>query len=251
MVGKPKNLKLNIAYLYPRSMNIYGDLGNITALTKRLKWRKIEAQVDEIEVGQKFNQAKYDFVFAGGGQDRHQLRIAQDLQTKKIEIKKAVDRGVVFLLICGSYQLFGYYFKTYDNNKIPGISVFDAYTIASDQRKIGNVIIKLPSSLNLKSDTLVGFENHSGNTFIKKSDTQKLGRVVRGFGNNGLDKTEGARIKNCFGTYLHGSLLPKNPHLADYLIRLGLENKYKQPFNLEPINDALELKAHDFIITYR
>lgn len=255
-----KQMSLNLAYLYPKSMNIYGDRGNVITLVKRCQWRNINILIDEIEVEDNFNPTKYDLVFSGGGQDIHQLRIADDLQSKKKEIIESVSRGTVFLLICGTYQLFGHYFITSTNNKIPGIEILDITTVASKikigktKRMIGNVIteITIPNFKN-KITTLVGFENHSGMTFINKNSTttSPLGRVIKGFGNNGEDKTEGAYYKNVFGTYLHGSLLPKNPHFADFLIKTALENKYKIPIKLDLLNDDLENTAHQFILNRR
>jgi lipid II isoglutaminyl synthase (glutamine-hydrolysing) len=254
MSQNKKNLSLTIAHLYPKSMNIYGDQGNILALQKRCQWRGIKTDLNEIEVGQNYNFSKADIVFAGGGQDQSQLRIAKDLQTRKINILKAVNSNIIFLLICGTYQLFGHYFTTHENTKIKGISILDMHTKASNQRKIGNVIINVETihELSLPKQTLVGFENHSGNTFINEhSKTKPLGKVISGFGNNGQDSWEGARYKNVFGTYLHGSLLPKNPHFADYLIKLALERKYGKEFDLKKLDDELENKAHQFVINKR
>ncbi len=243
-------MNLNIAYLYPKSMNIYGDYGNILTLKKRCEWRNIHITIDKIEIGDNYITNRYDIIFAGGGQDDSQLRIKNDLLNKRNQIKKDVDRGIVGLLICGSYQLFGEYFKTFDKNKLKGINVLDIKTIASKQRKIGN--IKIKTHLNINPKTLVGFENHSGNTFIRKnSNTIALGKVIQGFGNNGIDGFEGAIYNNIFGTYLHGSILPKNPHFADYLIQLALENKYQKKIILKPLNNKLELEAHNFIIKNR
>jgi len=245
-------LALKIAYLYPRSMNIYGDRGNIIALAKRCEWHGISTTVKEIEIGEVFEPTGFDLVFAGGGQDRSQLEVAKDLQKKKTSLKEAVENSKVFILICGTYQLFGHYFKTSENIKILGVSILDLVTIASTKRKIGNVVIKPNLSLNHNLKTLVGFENHSGNTFVtKNSQTKPLGEVVKGFGNNGEDKTEGAFYKNCFGTYLHGSLLPKNPHFADFLITKALETKYKEFVPLPVLEDALEQEAHEFVLKNR
>jgi len=251
---------LNLAHLYPKSMNIYGDRGNIITLVKRCQWRNIDILIDEIEVDEPFNPTKYDLVFSGGGQDIHQLRIANDLQKKKSTIMGSVDRGAVYLLICGTYQLFGHHFITSTNDKIPGIGILDATTTASKikigktKRMIGNIIteITVPDYTNSKK-ILVGFENHSGMTFINKNSqtTQALGHVIKGFGNNAEDKTEGACYKNVYGTYLHGSLLPKNPHFADFLIKTALENKYKIPIKLDLLNDDLENTAHQFILNHR
>jgi len=234
-------MHLRICHLYPDLMNIYGDRGNILSLKNRCLWRGIKVTIKNISLNNKFCPENFDFFFAGGGQDRQQGLVGKDLQKKKGLIKKAVNNNKVFLLICGTYQLFGHYFKTHTNEKIPGIGILDLVTIASNQRKIGNVVVKLATN------TLVGFENHSGNTFInQKGTTKPLGRIIKGFGNNGKDKTEGAIYKNVFGTYLHGSLLPKNPHFADLLIKLALENRYEKKVNLKPLDDTLEWQAHNF-----
>jgi len=245
--------QLTLVHLYPKSMNTYGDLGNIITLQMRCLWRGIKVTLIETEVGDDFDLAKADIVFAGGGQDSNQLRIAPDLLKRQKNIQQAVEDKVVFLTICGTYQLFGHYFRTSEKKEIKGISVFDCITKASKIRKIGNVIAE-HNITELEPKTLVGFENHSGNTWIGTGDkeqatgerTTPLGKVINGFGNNGEDGFEGARFKNCFGTYLHGSLLPKNPHFADYLIQLALERKYKK-VKLEKLDDSLELKSHQYI----
>ncbi|MFC1711974.1 type 1 glutamine amidotransferase [Patescibacteria group bacterium] len=250
-------MQLNIGYLYPKLLNIYGDRGNIIALKKRCQWRGIVVKVIPINIKDNIKSKQYDLFFGGGGQDQQQLVVANDLQTKKQVLKKEADRGIPMLTICGTYQLFGHYFKTHEQTKIPGISIFNTYTVASKVRKIGNITVSLNENIKnkyeLKNSTLVGFENHSGNTFIEKREEVKnptlpLGRVIKGFGNNGQDKAEGAVYKNIFGCYLHGPLLPKNPHFADLLIKLALEGKYKKKINLKPLADNLEWQAHEKVI---
>ena len=248
-------MELRICHLYPNLMNIYGDRGNILCLVKRCQWRGIRVEVEEVSLKDKIDPQKYDFYFAGGGQDRQQITVSRDLQDKKEALKEAAGMGIPMLTICGSYQLFGHYFKPFKGQKLLGIDIFNAYTIASKKRKIGNIIVQLPAtSYQLPANTLVGFENHSGNTYISKFQipnskfqTRPLGKVSIGFGNNGEDKTEGAVYKNVFGCYLHGSLLPKNPHFADWLIKLTLKRKYPD-FKLKPLNDSLERQAHNFAI---
>jgi len=243
-------MKLRIAYLYPELMNIYGDRGNILCFLKRCQWRGIETEIRKITLKDSLLPGDFDFYFAGGGQDKEQILVAKDLQTKKKALKEEADRGVPMLLICGSYQLFGHYFKTFDDKKLLGISVLDCYTVASKKRKIGNVIVR-PNKTGVKADKsrinnyslnyLLGFENHSGNTFIKSgSQTQPLGKVIKGFGNNGKDKTGGAVYKNVLGTYLHGPILPKNPELADFLIKKALETKYQKKITLKPLDNKSE-----------
>lgn len=234
-------MKLFIAHLYPEFLNIYGDKGNVTAFTKRSIWRNIEVETHEITPGDDIDPELYDFYFIGGGQDQQQLMIADELQRQKNNITKAVNNDAAFLAICGGYQLFGHYYKTAQGEKIPGISILDAYTVAGNTRYIGNVTVKT-NFLNQSLNTLVGFENHSGLTYLN-GETKPLGIIQVGNGNNGKDKTEGAIYKNIFGTYLHGSLLPKNPHFTDYLIYLALKRRHNN-FNLLELDDKIELLAH-------
>lgn len=239
-------MKIIIGHLYPDLMNMYGDRGNIICLTKRCYWRNIEVEIKNIFLKEKFDSEKYDLVFMGGGQDKEQLLVASDFQKNKgKEIKKAAENGVVILGICGGYQLFGKYYKTHKGDKIPGIGILDVYTEAGKKRMIGNTITKIKPKLKIRNsrlDTLVGFENHSGQTFLGKK-CNPLGDVEIGYGNNGNDSNEGAVQNNVFGTYLHGSFLPKNPHFADYLISLALARKHG-PIDLKPIDDELENNAH-------
>lgn len=235
-------LKISIAHLYPALMNLYGDIGNIITLKQRCFWRGIDVEITNINIGDKVG--KYDLFFMGGGQDKQQEDVAQELFSHKDTLLTQRDEGSVFLGICGGYQLFGHYYQPHDKAKLLGISLMDAYTVAGNKRFIGNVTVKTDF---LTPNTLVGFENHSGLTYLE-GETKPLGKTVVGNGNNGKDGFEGARYKNVFGTYLHGSLLPKNPHFADYLISLALEKRYDEKFVLEPINDELELSAHNSVI---
>ena len=227
---------LRIAHLYPKLLNIYGDNGNIITLQKRCEWRGISVNTDEINIGDSISE--HDIYFIGGGQDLQQIEVSNELQKHKDFLISERDRGAVFLGICGGYQLFGHYYQPFDGEKLMGISLLDAYTVAGKKRFIGNVTVH---TNYVSPDTLVGFENHSGLTYIH-GETKPLGTMLVGNGNNGEDKTEGARFKNVFGTYMHGSFLPKNPHFADYLIELALGEK------LQPLNDNIELLTHNSLI---
>lgn len=228
-------MKVVIAHLYPREMNIYGDLGNIITLQKRLEWRGFETEVRPVEVGKEFDFSQADILFGGGGQDRGQLLVAQDLQAKGEAIRKAAEAGLPMLLICGLYQLFGHGFITASGQELPGIGVFDAHTNGSGVRMIGNIVLDSPWG------RLVGFENHSGATQLAK-DQNALGKVLKGYGNAPKGNHEGAVRHNAIGTYLHGSLLPKNPALADHLIVQALKRRGITE-SLQPLDDALELQA--------
>ena len=239
---REQNLKISIAHLYPKLLNLYGDIGNVITLKKRCEWRGIEVEFDEIEIGDSI--IDHDLYFIGGGQDKQQQDVARELCKNKENLLTQRDNGSVFLGICGGYQLLGHYYQPFDGEKLKGISLLDAYTVAGKKRFIGNVTAKT----NLVTpETLVGFENHSGLTFIQ-GDTKPLAVVTTGNGNNGKDKTEGAYYKNVFGTYLHGSFLPKNPHFADFLIELALEKRYGEKIQLSKLDDTIENKAHQMLV---
>lgn len=227
---------LRIAHLYPKLLNIYGDGGNVLTLKKRCEWRGIEVNVDEINIGDTIGG--HDIYFIGGGQDLQQIEVSKELQKHKEFLTAERDRGAVFLGICGGYQLMGHYYQPHEGEKLMGISLLDAYTVAGNKRFIGNVTAKTDY---VTPDTLVGFENHSGLTYLQ-GETKSLGTMIVGNGNNGQDKTEGARFKNVFGTYMHGSFLPKNVHFADYMIELALGIK------LEPLDDEVEMLTHKSLI---
>lgn len=238
-------LKLNIAHLYPELLNIYGDMGNIYALKKRCEWRNISAEVYNINQGADINPDLFDIYFIGGGQDKQQIDVAKELQKQKENLKQAAENNAVMLAICGGYQLLGKYYLPHKGEKLEGIGILNAYTIAGNKRFIGNVTVK---SNFLSPETIVGFENHSGLTYLEEGTTP-IGKVITGNGNNGKDLTEGARYKNVFGTYLHGSLLPKNPQFADYLIKLALNKKYNCEIELDKLDDSIENTAHKEAIT--
>ena len=227
---------LKIAHLYPKLLNIYGDGGNILTIKKRCEWRNIDVTIEEINIGDEIKE--HDIYFIGGGQDLQQIEVAKELQKHKNFLTIERDRGAVFLGICGGYQLMGHYYQPHNGEKLEGISLLDAHTIAGKKRFIGNVTIET----NLVTpNTLVGFENHSGLTYIH-GDTKPIGKTIIGNGNNGTDRTEGARYKNVFGTYMHGSFLPKNVHFADYLLELALGKE------LSPIDDAIETATHNQLV---
>lgn len=229
--------RVKIGHLYPKLLNIYGDGGNILALKKRLEWRGYNVIIDEINAGDT-ELSEHNIYFIGGGQDLQQIEVSKELQRHKEFLTEERDKGAVFLGICGGYQLFGHYYQPHNGEKLLGISLLDAYTIAGDKRFIGNVTIET----NLvEPNTLVGFENHSGLTYLS-GETKPIGKTIIGNGNNGSDGLEGARYKNVFGTYLHGSFLPKNPHFTDYLIELATKDK------LKPLDDEIEINTHNSLL---
>ncbi len=241
MAESPQPRVLRLAHLYPRLMNIYGDRGNILSLRHRCLERGIEFRVTELALGDALDHRAFDLVFIGGAQDREQRRVAEDLRSVKGEaLRQAVEEDVAVLAVCGGYQLLGRFYRAASGEELTGLGIFDAWTIHPGEgvrRCIGNVVAEW------EGGTLVGFENHGGRTYLGEG-AQPLARVRSGFGNNGRDRTEGARYRQAFGTYLHGALLPKNPHLADALIRAALTRRYG-PLDLPEIDSRLELLAHE------
>lgn len=238
-------MKLTLAHLYPDQMNLYGDFGNIRTLERRSRWRGIEFEIRNAGLGDVVDWSKTDIVFLGGGQDRGQSLIARDLLRHKAELAAAAADGLVGLLVCGGYQLFGRYFQTAAGERIEGLGILPAHTVAGRGRLIGNLVGEL--TLSLEPTTVVGFENHSGETFLDP-DTTPLARVTRGYGNDRESGQEGLIYHNLFGTYCHGSLLPKNPHLADELLRRALIRRFGTA-GLAPLDDSVELRAHRDAIT--
>ncbi|HEY8172057.1 MAG TPA: glutamine amidotransferase [Dehalococcoidia bacterium] len=237
-------LTLRVAHLYPRLMNIYGDRGNIMSLRHRCEARGMRFELTELGLGDRFDAANYDLVFAGGAQDREQRLVVDDLlATKADALRDAVERDVAVLAVCGAYQLFGKFYREASGVELPGAGIFDLHTEHPGERVkrcIGNIVIEWQTPGG--SQTIVGFENHGGRTRLGPN-LRPLGRVRSGSGNNGDDRTEGAVYRNAIGTYIHGSLLPKNPALADHVIRLALRRTHGD-VDMAPIDDRAEQRAH-------
>ncbi len=236
-------MEIRICHLYPDILNLYGDRGNVTCLKKRLEWRGISCSVDEVSVGDSLQASKYDLFFIGGGQDFEQGVLLDDLKGQKTaEIKAAIEDGAPFLAICGGYQILGNYYRTWDGQQCDFIGAIDVDTIGQKERMIGNYMFTCD---DLGGEAVVGFENHSGRTYLG-SGVKPIGKVLSGHGNNGEDGFEGARYKNVFATYSHGCLLPKNPKVADLLLTWAIRRK-NPSFELPPLDDALENNAHEYM----
>jgi possible adenosylcobyric acid synthase (glutamine-hydrolyzing) len=231
---------ITIIQLYPKDMNLYGDWGNTLVIKKRLEWQGFDVEIIDHNPGDATDFSTGDIFVGGGGQDAGQLAIQDDLLSRGEELKTLANNGAPMLLICGMYQLFGRQFVTNDGSVIRGIGVLPVETTAGAERLIGNI--------TLESDqfgTIVGYENHSGQTFLDDT-VQPLGKVVHGAGNNTTDGTEGVQFNNVIATYLHGSLLPKNPTIADFLIAKALERRGISTDSLRSLEiDALAQTAQN------
>jgi CobQ-like glutamine amidotransferase family enzyme len=239
------NMKFTIGWLYPDLMNIYGDRGNILTLLRRAEWHGFQASVVELGRGVATQMDEIDVFFFGGGQDREQALIYDDLREfKQASLQQAVESGAQVLAVCGGYQLLGHYYQTGDGERYDGIGLIDVRTEAGKKRFIGDVVV-FSAIDGLTPSTLVGFENHSGRTFLGPN-ARPLGKVLKGHGNNGSDHQEGCVQGGVIGTYMHGSLLPKNPHLADHLIAGALRRRGGGA--LSHLDDSAELAAHGWIL---
>ena len=226
-------------------MSVYGDRGNVLTLVRRAEWRGIRVEVHELSLDDELDPTGVDLIFFGGGQDREQAVVSPDFLRQKGEaVCEAVEEGAALLSVCGGYQLLGTSYTTVDGQELPGAGLFDVRSVPGPRRHIGNVLVE--TDLDGPRRTLVGFENHSGRTYLA-AGTQPLGRTIVGAGNNGEDGTEGAVYRGAVGCYLHGSLLPKNPWLADRLLSDALRHRGGQPVALESLDDHLEQEAHDTV----
>ena len=239
-------MELNICHLYPDVLNLYGDTGNILCMRRRLAWRGIDSAVQRVRVGEKLDLTSCDLLLIGGGQDFEQEVLLPDLRAGKSEtLRSAIEDGICVLAICGGYQMLGQYYETWQGVRCDFVGALDLYTVGSQQRMIGNTVYRFRKPDGSES-TLVGFENHSGKTWLGES-VEALARVEVGYGNNGEDGTEGVHFKNVFGSYSHGPLLPKNPAFCDLLLQTALERRYGRA-ELEALDDSAEQAAHDAML---
>ena len=233
-------MRIRVGHLYPEYLNIYADRGNIAVLSRRAALRGHVLVVASVSVGAEVVPGAHDLLYVGGGQDREQALISADLAAKGEAIRRAVDAGAALLAVCGGYQLLGRGYRDRDGTVLPGVGLFPHETVAGHRRMIGDVLLDCAWA----GRTLAGFENHAGRTMLDFG-AEPLGRVVAGFGNDGESGHEGCRVGRAVGTYLHGPLLPRNPWLADWLLAQALAHgSGGEPPELEPLDDALEERAH-------
>jgi len=235
-------VKIVVGHLYPDYLNIYADRGNIAVLARRAAWRGHELEVRNISVGEPVEPGEHDLLYVGGGQDREQALVAEDLATKAAGVRAAVDGGAAVLAVCGGYQLLGRSYRDLQGKTLPGIGLFPLETVAGETRMIGDVLLECELEPGVVR-TLAGFENHAGRTYLDPG-AEPLGRVVAGFGNDGESGFEGCRVDRAVGTYLHGPLLPRNPWFADWVLAQALAHRLGEPPVFEALPDELEQQAH-------
>ena len=235
-------MKIVVGHLYPDYLNIYADRGNIAVLARRAAWRGHELAVRTVSIGEHVRPGEHDLLYVGGGQDREQALVAEDLSRKAEGVREAVARGAALLAVCGGYQLLGRSYRDSAGADLPGIGLFPLETVAGERRMIGDVLLECELEPGVWR-TLAGFENHAGRTYLDPG-AAPLGRVVAGFGNDGESGWEGCRVGRAVGTYLHGPLLPRNPWFADWLLAQALAHRLGEPPELDALPDELEREAH-------
>ncbi|KZX15028.1 cobyric acid synthase [Methanobrevibacter cuticularis] len=234
-------MNLKVINMYPDILNLYGDLGNLISIKQRCLWRNINIEIENFTIDYETSIDDADIILVGGGSDNSQDIVSKHLVNHRNSLAEFIENKKVLLAICGSYQMFGNSYSDINEEKIPCLEIFDIETISQENRLIGNIIIENTQNLNPKN--IIGFENHGGRSY---HDYKPLGNVKLGYGNNGKDGYEGMIYNNFIGSYLHGPILPKNPHLADYIILKALQNKYDID-SLNCLDDSIEKNAHNAI----
>jgi CobQ-like glutamine amidotransferase family enzyme len=233
--------------MYADMLDLYGDSGNMEVIGYRCRMRGIDCQVDTYSIDSEMPDfASYDLIYIGGGADLEQQHISADLLKCREGIKKAYESGTFLFLICGGYQLMGKYYRDADGNDIPGLGLFDYFTVAPDSRKlrcIGNIVIR--TTFTGETVDMVGFENHGGQTQGVKTP---LGEVLYGNGNCSKSKYEGYFEKNVIATYSHGPCLSKNPEIADYMITYCVNRGSDEKTELKKLDDTLEKQCRQVML---
>lgn len=235
-------MTLRICHLYPTLLSIAGDRGNLMAIQKRCEWRGIQTTVTEVGVGQTADFTAYDLILFHGGQDKEMDVAARDLEGKATSLRAAVEQDVVVLAVCAGYQLLGHYYQPFTGPRLEGVGAVDLYTVGGNTRFMNHIAVECDFAPG-ETQTLVGFENHSGRTYLGPN-AQPLGTLIAGSGNNGEDGGEGARYCQVYGTYLHGPVLPKNPWFTDHLTWMGLRHRYGDIAPLAALPNGAEERAH-------
>lgn len=246
--------ELRICHMYPDLLNLYGDRGNVLSLIRRAELRGIKVKLVPVSIGDEFDQNDFDIVFLGGGQDAEQNVIRKDfVEVKGPKVKEAIENGMVFLCICGGYQMLGNYYQEHDGTKIECLGAIDVYTVGEDVRYIQDTTYEadfLKEEGVEGSGILYGFENHSGRTYLGPT-VKPMAKVLEGAGNNGKDGFEGAIYNNVYCTYSHGSFLPKNPRMTDHLLRVALKRRYGDDYELPELSTENEDFARAALLRYK
>lgn len=237
-------LKLKIAYLYPDILQSFCDSANVETFASRAKWRNIDVKITYIKANEKIQSSKYDFFYIGGSNVKNLEDALFQLKQNELELKTASLANIPILAVNCGYMLMGNFYQLHNQSQIEALGILNVDSIAGKMHHWGNVSGVCEF---LKNKTVAGFENHGVLTYLKENMAPFL-ILQKGKGNNGRDKTEGARINNTIGTYITSPILAQNPHLCDFLIATALKVKYKCRIPLTPLCDDIEWFSHNFML---
>lgn len=237
-------LKLKIAYLYPDILHGFCDLANVEAFSSRARWRNIDVQICEINANERINSSKYDFLYIGGSNIINLEEALMQLKQNELELKTIATSNVPILAVNCGYMLLSNYYQLHNQTQIEAMGILDVDCVAGKNHHWGAISGNCEF---LKNRTVVGFENHGIMSYLKTNVAPFL-ILQKGLGNNGRDKTEGARYNNVVGTYITSPILAQNPHLCDFFIATALRIKYKCRIPLTPLCDDIEWYSHNYIL---
>ena len=237
-------LKLRIAYLYPDILHGFSDSSNVETLATRARWRDIDVQINCINSNDKVQSSKYDFYYIGGTNIKDLEQALHFLHQNEDEIKVAAMSGVPMLAVNCGYLLFGNYYQLHNRTQVEGLKILDVNSVAGKVHHWGAIY---GSCDFLKNKVIAGFENHGILSYLKQNALPFLS-LHSGLGNNGKDKSEGARFNNVIGTYITSPILAQNPHLCDYILATALKIKYRCKIPLAPLCDDIEWYSHNYIL---
>ena len=252
--------RLRLVHLFPDVLRFYGDGGNVNTLVARANARSIDLTVIPVPVGAQTIPAA-DIVFVGGGQDAEQVTVARELERLGLQLTDLVAQGTALLAVCGGFQNLGRSYRTSAGTELPcpGLLPVTTDAVAVGPRLVGPVVAHLAAELPaelpaMPARTVVGFENHGGRTSLDPG-ARAFATIEIGHGNDGRDHTEGVLLLPGegglrglrIGTYLHGPLLPRNPHIADAVLAAAVAGGTGFA-ELAPLDDRFEWEAHEHAV---
>ena len=227
-------MEINIAYLYPDVLNMYGDKGNITTLKYRLEKRGFDVNIRQYFKNEIIDFENTDIVYLGGGSDKCYEEVYCYLEPQKQNFEDYIENDGCVLAICTGYQVLGTNCEI-DDKKLTGLGILNIET-----KKLKKIIGDIVMECSLTSNKVTGFINKNHTT---TGAYEPLGKII-----HPEILSEGLVYKNLIATYVYGPLLPKNPELADLILQNAITKKYGNDIKLEGIDDLIENKASEYII---
>ena len=207
-------MSISVLELYPADLSLNGDVGNRTALVRRMRLAGLEVDELSYSVGDEL-PSSVDIVLIGTGTSSAVRSIASDVERIAPTLREWSEAGVVIVAVGAGFHLLSASIRLSPTEVIPGAGVFGG-SVDNSARRVITEAFAIESDFGL----LIGTENHTS-VYTGRPDQKSLGRVRNGHGNG--DGTEGAVVKNSLGTHCHGPFLVLNPAMADHLIRLAAQ----------------------------